>query len=380
MKALGVKMGTPFFQLKDLVRKHAIVAFSSNYELYGDMSARMTRVIGEFAPRQEIYSIDETFLDLEGIPGNLIELGQRIRQRVKQWVGIPVCVGIGPTKTLAKLANHIAKKRPEYGSVCNLLQLSSMEQDRLLGSIEVREIWGVGSRLAPKLAAQGIATVKALRDAPPKLIRQRYGVVLERTVLELNGLSCLEMEEGTLPKQQIICSRSFGELLSRIEDIAPAISNFATRAAEKLRRQHSVAEAIQVFLHTNPHREQDPQYHQAIVVPCLTPTDDTRTLIQAAMAGLQAIYRPKFKFMKAGVMLMGISSPQQVTASLFTTRMEPSAKSVQLNEVLDRTNLRYGKNTLLFASSVLPSSRWHMRREKKSQGYTTKWNEIAIVV
>jgi DNA polymerase V len=379
IKALGVKMGTPFFQLKDLVKQHGIKVFSSNYELYGDMSSRMFKVIGEFAPRQEIYSIDETFLDLEGMPGNLIELGQRIRQRVKQWVGIPVCVGIAPTKTLAKLANHIAKKRPEFESVCNLLQLSILERDKLLSSIDVGEIWGVGRRLAPKLMAQGITSVKALRDAPPKAIRQNYGVVMERTVLELNGVPCLGVEEAAAPKQQIVCSRSFGALLSRREDIEPAISYFATRAAEKLRRQRSVAEAIQVFLHTNPHRERDPQYHPSIVIPFPAPTDDTRILIKAAQAGLRAIYRPKFQFMKAGIMLMGITSAQQVTGNLFSSQMEPSPKTTQLMELLDRTNRRYGKNTLVFASAALPSSRWHMRRERKSQAYTTKWEDIPVV-
>ena len=379
VKALGVKMGTPYFELKDLVKQHGIVAFSSNYELYGDMSARMTRVIGQFAPRQENYSIDETFLDLDGIPGNLVELGQRIRQRVYQWVGIPVCVGIAPTKTLAKLANHVAKKRPEYASVCNLLDLTNTQRDALFGTIDVGEIWGVGRRLAPRLAAQGMATVKALRDANPKAIRQNYGVVMERTVLELNGVSCMKLEEVEPARQQIVCSRSFGELLSRQEEIAPAIAYFATRAAEKLRGQQSVAEAIQVFMQTNPHREQDPQYHPSFVIPFPTPTDDTRLIMQAALAGLRAIYRPKYKFMKAGVMLMGITPPQQVTGSLFSSDMAPSPRSAQLMAVLDKTNRRYGKNTLVFASAVLPSSRWHMRRQRKSPDYTTKWAEIPVV-
>ena len=181
------------------------------------------------------------------------------------------------------------------------------------------------------------------------------------------------------PKQQIICSRSFGELLSRQEEIAPAIASFATRAAEKLRTQQSVAEAIQVFMQTNPHREQDPQYFPSIVIPFATPTDDTRLIIQAALAGLRAIYRPKYKFMKAGVMLMGITPPQQVTGSLFASHSAPSHRSAQLMAVLDKTNRRYGKNTLMFAAAALPSSRWHMRRQRKSPDYTTRWGEIPVV-
>lgn len=379
VKALGVKMGTPFFQLKDLVKRHGIVALSSNYGLYGNMSARIMSVIGGFAPRQEIYSIDETFLDLTGMPGNLAELGQRIRHRVKQWVGIPVCVGIASTKTLAKLANHVAKKRPEYDSVCNLLALSPEALSALLDSIQVGEIWGVGRRIAPRLEALGITSVRALRDAPLKRVRSHFGVTLERTVLELNGHACLETEEVASPKQQIVCSRSFGGLITDLKDLVPAVSHYATRAGEKLRQQGSVAEAIQVFMHTNPHREQDPQYAPAIVVRLAQSTDDSRLLIGAALKGLGRIYREGYRYQKAGVMLMGITDKERLTGNLFSPETEATAKSSPLMDVLDQTNRRFGKDTLRFASTAMREGRWLMKRGNKSPDYTTKWEEIPCV-
>ena len=209
--------------------------------------------LGQFSPKQEVYSIDESFLDLTGFDSfDLTEYGQRIRQQVAQWVGLPVCVGFGLSKTLAKLSNHVAKKRPQYQGVFDFSRLSAEEQDELLASIDAGEVWGIGRRLAERLAQRGIVTVKDLRDAEPKTLRREFSVVVERTVLELRGISCLSLEEVAQPKKEIISSRSFGQLVTDLGELRQAVASYAARAAEKLRRQHSVASALQVFLQTNP--------------------------------------------------------------------------------------------------------------------------------
>ncbi len=240
MKALGVRMGVPWFQLRDLAKKHGIVAKSSNYSLYGDMSARMMAVLGRFSPDQEIYSIDECFLGMDGFERyDLAAYGQQIRTRIKQWLGLPVCVGFGATKTLAKLANHVAKKRPEFGGVCDLAALSAAAQDALFASIDVGEVWGVGHRGTPRLKALGIDNVQALREADPTWLRREFSVVLERTVAELNGTPCIALEEEAPAKQQIMSSRAFGAYVYDLAGLEEAVATYVGRAAEKLRRQGS---------------------------------------------------------------------------------------------------------------------------------------------
>lgn len=247
VKALGVKMGTPWFQMKDLAKEHGFVALSSNYTLYGDMSNRVMTLLREYSPDVEVYSIDEAFLKLNGLHGiwpTPPALGQAIRTRIKRDIGLPVCMGVAPTKTLAKLSNHIAKKRAEFDSVCDLTALSPKEQSSLFQSIDVSEVRGVGRRIRHQLAAIQIDSVEDLRRMSEKSARSHFGVVMERTVNELNGISCLALEEVTPHKKQIMASRSFGELVLTIDDIAEAVSTYATRAAEKLRRQHSVCRAV----------------------------------------------------------------------------------------------------------------------------------------
>ena len=214
VKALGVKMGTPWFKMKDLARQHGILAFSSNYTLYGDMSNRVVSILRDFSPDIEVYSIDESFLRVERVAhlyGGLSPMGQQIRERISQWTGLPVCVGFGPSKTLAKLANHMAKKNPEFDGVCDLHAMSRLERRQWMSQIEVGEVWGVGRRINTRLAAMGIQTILELRNASPKAIRAQFGVVMERTCEELRGVSCLELEEIAPPKQQIMSSRSFGK-------------------------------------------------------------------------------------------------------------------------------------------------------------------------
>lgn len=336
-------------------------------------------VLNQFSPRQEVYSIDESFLDLTGFDSvGLTEYGQRIRQRVLQWVGLPVCVGIAPTKTLAKLANHVAKKRPQYDGVFDFSRLSVEEQGELLAGIDAAEVWGIGHRLAERLAQRGIVMVKDLRDADPKTLRREFSVVVERTVLELRGVSCLSLEEVASPKKEIIASRSFGQWVTDLGELRQAVASYTARAAEKLRRQHSVASALQVFLQTNPHKAGEPQYHPGIVVPLVEPTDDTRWLASQAVRGLQKIYRPGYRYQKAGVMLMGLADPQTAQFDLFSRSSERAAgPSKHLMETLDQINAKMGRGTLRLAAEGL-NQNWRPRANYPSPHYTTRWAELPV--
>lgn len=379
VKALGVRMGTPWFQLKELAQRHGIIALSSNYALYGDMSNRIMTILRDYSPQIEVYSIDECFLGLSGLGGlwaSPVSLGQAIRQRVRQWTGLPVCVGIAATKTLAKLANHIAKKRPAFDGVCDLSAMPPREQDALLASIDVGDVWGVGPRIAPRLHLAGIGTVKALRDAPPAWLRAHFGVVMERTGVELRGLSCLALEEIAPAKKQIVSSKSFGQMVTSLEALGEAVSTYMTRAAEKLRQQGSVCGVVQVFIQTNQFRSQDPQYSNALTMPLTAPTADTRRLIGAALYGLERIYRPGYFYKKAGVVLIDLSDASVEQGVLFAPHAEPQ-KSAKLMAALDVLNRRYGADTVTVGSVGLQKP-WDMRRERKTPCYTTRWTELPL--
>ena len=377
VKALGVKMGEPWFKLKDLARKHGIIALSSNYALYADMSNRVMSVLHDFSPRQEVYSIDECFLDMEGMPGDLTETGQTIRHRIKQWVGLPVCVGIASTKTLAKLANHVAKKRPQYDGVCNFKTMSVEQIDDILASIEIGEVWGIGRKLTAQLQAGGVLTVKKLRDFDVTRLRKRFGVVMERTVRELRGESCLEMVDVTPAKQQIISSRSFGRYVTDIKELEEAVSTYMSRAAEKLRRQHLVAATAYVYIRTNPHKEGEPQYSPGMMVALPQATNDTRELVDAVLVCLRRIYREEFRYQKAGVMLSDITPDNIYQSDLFTVR-STSPRDTALMSTIDQINLRMGKSAIKLASDGVGQS-WKMKNGNKSPAYTTQWDELPTV-
>ena len=302
-KAMGIPMGVPYFKIEKDFRKAGGVALSSNYALYADMSNRVMSILAGFAPDQEVYSIDECFLGMDG-QSDLPEIGKIIRARVKQWTGLPVCVGIGPTKTLAKLANHVAKKRPALNGVCSLIGLTEHEQLAIIGDFEVGEVWGVGRKIAARLAPMGIVSVRQLRCADATLIRREFSVVMERTVMELRGASCLALEDVAPPKKQIMSSRSFGQPVYDLPELEEVVAAYVSRAAEKLRRQRHIAGGVMVLLETNPFKPGDPQYHPSITVPLVTPTADTRALIRSAHAGLRQIFRAGYAYKKADVMLM----------------------------------------------------------------------------
>ncbi|GBG14402.1 DNA polymerase V [Novimethylophilus kurashikiensis] len=372
-KALGIKMGDPYFKIEKEFRKAGGVALSSNFALYADMSNRVMSLLSEFSARQEVYSIDECFLGMEG-HRELTSIGLAIRSRILTATGLPVCVGFAPTKTLSKLANHVAKKQPDWNGVCDLTALSASDQDALVGGLDVAEVWGVGRRLASALHDMRITTVRQLRDANPKQIRSRFSVVLERTVLELRGISCLALEEVVPPRQQIVVSRSFGAPVYDLPDLEQAVGTFAARAAEKLRGQSLAAGAVRVFIHTSPFRTQEPQYGKSVTLPFHAACDDTLRITGASLAGLKHIYQPGYAFSKAGVMLDALIARDKVPVDLF--EMVDGSKSQELMRVLDSVNSKFGKGSIATGAACGAPGAWTMRQSNKSPAYTTQWDEL----
>ncbi len=379
VKALGVKMGTPWFKLRELAQQHGIVAQASNFTLYGDMSNRVMTILRDFAPDLEVYSIDEAFIRVESLMRlyeNPSALGRAIFERMAQWLGLPVCVGFGESKTLAKLANHLAKKNPEFKGVCDLSSMSNTQREQWMANTDVSEIWGVGRRIHARLQTMGIASVRDLRKAAPKRVRAVFGVVMERTVAELNGHSCLALEEVAPAKQQIMTSRSFGGPVMSMAELGEAVATYVGRAAMKLRRQQSMANAIHVFIQTNRHKPEEPQYSAGLVVPFTEPTDDTLVLTAAAIRGLRQIYRSGHRYKRAGIMLVGLSENHQAQPNLFANE-EAQLRSRQLMITLDAVNKRFGRETLRVSSSGFSQS-WAARARNLSPKYTTQWADLPV--
>lgn len=381
-KALGIPMGAPWHQLRDLAQREHVRALSSNYALYADLSNRVVEVLSAFTPHLEVYSIDECFLDLSHVAGisgcNLTDYGQQIRQRLAQWLGLPVCVGIATTKTLSKLANHCAKKDlAGQDGVCDFTSLSSQTLSELFGHIEVSEVWGVGPRISSRLKDLRIQTVRDLREADTELIRSRFSVVLERTVLELRGIACLELEEMVPARKQIMCSRSFGQAVYALNDLCEAVASYMARAAEKLRSQNSLAGVVHVYLLTNPFKPEEPQYQRAVMVPLPEPTADSRVLTGWALLVLKSIYRPGFAYKKAGVMLSELRPKNLQQGSLFTTA-GVDAQSDSLMQTLDRINKKWGKGSIHLLSEGTRQKTWEMRREHLSPAYSTRWEDLPV--
>ena len=376
-KSMGIPMGAPYFKIEREFRKAGGVALSSNYALYADMSNRVMSILAGYSPDQEVYSIDESFLGMEGF-NDLPGIGQSIRTRVKQWTGLPVCVGIGPSKTLAKLANHVAKKGPAWHGVCSLIGLSERDLLDVIGNFAVSEVWGVGRRISGRLEQMGITTVAQLRQTDLKLIRREFSVVMERTVMELRGISCLALEDVAPPKQQIMSSRSFGQPVFDLPELEEAVAAYVSRAAEKLRRQRSVAGGVMVHLETNPFKPDEPQYRPSLTVPLVMPTSDTRELIRAATSGLHRVFREGYAYKKAGVMLMELNSEtNQRQDDLFAAPVDPQ-KSTQLMATMDSLNARFGRGVVRIGAEGL-AQQWKMKRGRMSPSYTTRWDDLLVL-
>jgi DNA polymerase V len=378
VKDLGIKMGVPVFQVQQLINQHQIQLFSSNYTLYADMSSRVMSTLESFAPTMEVYSIDEAFLDLTGVcHRNPTAYGQHIRKAVVRATGIPVCVGLAPTKTLAKLANFAAKKWPHTKGVLDLSD--PVRRIKLMKLVPVGEVWGIGSKTTAKLNKLGIITVWDLACQSSQHIHQQFNVVVARTVMELNGTACMELEDITPNKQQIVCSRSFSRRLNTYSELSQALSEFCSRAAEKLRRQHSVTGCVSVFIRTSPFNLQEPHYERSATLKLTATTQDTRTLITTANRLLAEIFRNGYDYQKCGVQLSHIQpviTLGQTELFDFTDDSLPT-ENRPLMATLDQINRRFPKKLSIAATGTDKS--WKPKTERISQRYTTDWNELVRV-
>ena len=372
-KALGLRMFGPFFEIAGLCRHHGVTVFSSNYTLYGDMSRRMMAILAGHAPGQEVYSIDECFLDLAGV-ADAEALARRMRGDVLRRIGIPASVGLGPSKTLAKLANHIAKKQPNWDGVFSWDWLAAADVDAMMAALPAGKVWGVGPRLAAKLETLEIHTALQLKQADPRQIRRQFSVTLERTVAELNGVNCLQLDEVAPARQQILSSRSFGEKPRDLNVLAAAISHHVSHAAEKLRQQGSVARLVAVSVRTSPFL--DAPYNGYIAIPLEQPSDDTMTLARAALAGLRTVYRRGLLYQKAGVILMEISPRGIRQSDLFQPAPDPRRQ--KLMQTMDAINREYGRNSLRLGAEALTKN-WEMRQDQRSPCYSTRLDQLLRV-
>ncbi|MBD3771800.1 MAG: Y-family DNA polymerase [Rhodobacterales bacterium] len=372
-------MFQPYFKVAKLLQQHRTAVFSSNYELYADMSHRLHSVIGQFSPHQEIYSIDESFLELSDLPiDHLGDYAAEIRRRVWQWLGLPVAVGIGPTKTLAKLANHLAKKRADLNGILDLTALSATTLATLLQQVKVGQVWGVGKQLSQQLEAQGILTARDLQQACPKQIRRRYSVTVERIVAELNGQSCLALHEHHPNKQHIVSSRSFGQLVQELDAMKQAVASYTAIAAQKLRQQGSVCQSVGVSILTPRFQNHLPQYRNSVQIPLIYPSDNSVLLSKIALKGLQQIWRDGYLYQKAAVTLGHITPKGALQTDMFAVNPRYSAnpKADALMQVMDSLNRQFGKHSVQLANSGLNTRHWQMKREQLSPRYTTRWEEL----
>ena len=394
-KDLGVKMAQPWFQVRHLQRQAGLMALSANFELYGDMSSRMMTLAAQYAPRQEVYSIDECFLDFDGVRGSLVEIGRTLRAQVLQWTGLPTSIGFGPTKTLAKLANHVAKmadRKPgsydeRQAQVCHLGDVGAEELRRIFAATEVGHVWGVGRRMTARLNEGGIHSVRDLVDADVSTLRRQFSVLLEKTVLELRGTPCMDVDHEPAPQQQMMCSRSFGSPVTELAGLVEVASQFATRVAEKARQQQAAAGAVHVFFSTSPFRNNDRQHSPSATVPLVRPSADTRVIVATAVRAVQQLYRPGFNYAKAGVMLVDLQpqGQRQGELDLFgdgdAAAEAASTEPSRLMGALDALNQRFGRGAVSVASAHHHTRNGDHagKQQRRSPRYTTRLNEVVKV-
>ena len=397
-KDLGVGMAEPWFKVRHLEKSAGLIAVSANHELYADMSARMMAVEARYAPRQEVYSVDESFLDFTGIREDLVAIGRDMRATILRETGLPTSVGFGATKTLAKLANHIGKtadRKPgsypaQLAQVCNLSGLPQVELESVLAATEVGSVWGVGKRIGEKLRAGGVLTVLDLVRMDAATLRAQFSVTLEKTLLELRGTSCMELDDAPGPRQQILVSRSFGTPITEVEGIVEAVAEFASRAAERLRQQGSVTGAVGIFFMTSPFRTSDRQHAVNVTVPLVRPTGDSAVLVNAATAAVREQFRSGIRYAKAGAVLSDLRPAGQEQGELefsasdeVVTKRPPSGRD-RLMVAMDALNNRYGRDSIRLGSTAAGSNGadvavWATRQERRSPRYTTRWDEMPVV-
>lgn len=371
VKDLGVPMGAPSFEYADLFKNHGVAVCSSNFALYGDLSHRVMEILRQFSPEMEVYSIDEAFLDLE--VKDVDKITKEIKACVYKWVGIPVSIGVACTKTLAKVANHCAKKEPGYEGICHLVDKNEIE--KVLRKLPLKEVWGIGSRKNELLGRYRMTTAWDFASADDDWIRKKLTVFGLRTAWELRGISCLPLEEAPSAKQTIMCSRSFRRGLNRLEDLAESVAGYTARAAEKLRKQKSLASFITVFIRTNPHSAHDPYYSNQAQFVLPQPTDFTPELIRCAKETLQKIYVSDLTYKKAGVMLGGLVSNGSYQRDLFVKEGPEQDKRVKVMRLMDRMNKKNGRKTVWLAAEGIDQP-WKTERKNVSQKYTTSWDDL----
>ncbi len=379
-KSLGIKMCQPFFEIEEFCLDNGVSVFSSNYELYADLSGRMMSSIASLSAGLDVYSIDEAFADLSGLREYGVDLTERafqIRNRVLQWVGIPTCVGIAPTKTLAKYCNHLAKRYKGLKGVCNWFELTDDQRKKALACQPVTEVWGVGGRLGARLNGLGISDARQLSECSPEAVRRDFGVVLEKTVRELRGESCIPFEEIKPKRKQIVRSRSFNGCVGSEDELLGAITFHAEEAARTLRREGGSAHVVGIILCTNRFRKQDPQYFAYPAVGLDYGASDTKSIVQAAAGLLSQHYRPGFAYKKAGVYLSEIQPRSGEAMNLFFEAERERAGL--LADTVDSINRKYGKYSLFYAGSLLHKEAWQMKRDRLSPHYTTCLADLPVV-
>lgn len=385
-KALGIKMGQPLFEIRREFKNAGVIILSANFTLYGSMSDRLMAIAAEIGAGLEQYSIDEAFADMHGVPGDLTHRGHAMRKRIHQWIGLPTGIGFGQTKTLAKLANHVAKsayRKPgsypaDLAQVCDLTKLPASDFDAVLEATDLNDVWGIGRRIGAQLQAEGLRTALDVARMDAATVRRRWSIVLERTVRELQGQQCIPLEEVASGKKEIACTRSFGHPVTELQDLVEAVSEFAGRAAEKLRKQEGRAAQVLTFIRTSPFRAADKQYSRSATVPLRRPTADTALIAQSAIHGLKAIFRPGFNYAKAGVMLLDLQDGAVEQAELDLDA--PPEDRGALMAAMDRINMRYGRGTLQLASAGTAGAgrRFSMRQQHRTQDYMTSWSQLPI--
>ena len=372
-KALGIKMGVPLFKVKDIVEKEKVVVFSSNYTLYADMSRRVMNIISSSSPYTEIYSIDEAFVELSSLPIDYESYAHQLRQTILQHTGIPVSIGIASTKTLAKVANHKAKKDDSLNGVCSLVNYNNIDQ--ILELTEVGDVWGVGRRLSKKLINHGIHNAKLLKNCSDSWIRKMMSVNGLKTITELRGISCIPLEEYSMTRKSCCTTRSFGKLLTNLDDIEQAVTTFARRAAERIRSESLAASCVSVFVRTNPFDKKSAYYSNGASRTLSHPTHDSITIIETSLLLTKRIFKNNYQYKKAGVLLSGLCDESEIQETLFEKNYNQNS---DLMSAIDAINYRYGRDTLQMASECKVGN-WRQKRENCTRNYTTQIDRLLLV-
>jgi DNA polymerase V len=371
-KALGIKMGVPLFKVKDIVEKENVIVFSSNYTLYADMSRRVMNIISEFAPSIEVYSIDEAFIELTNMNVDYESYVRQMRKVILQYTGIPVSIGIASTKTLTKVANHIAKDDESLEGVCSLIQYKNLDQ--VLEDTNVADVWGVGRQLSKKLIANGIFNAKLLKNCEDAWVRKMMSVNGLKTVSELREISCLDLEETSATRKSCCTTRSFGKPLVNLDDIEQAVTTFARRATERIRGENLTASTVSVFLRTNPF-DRNRYYSNSSTTTLSYPTYDTMQIVKTALQLTKIIFRENYKYKKAGVLLSGFYEKGTETKDLFS---EARYRSPKLMSAVDQINERYGSDTIQIATEC-QIGKWKQKRKNCTQSYTTQLDNVLLI-